>query len=201
MTKVPPGSGLTFPCLCSSLGALRRCAHCAAQTCAFKRNPRITKENCSYSQKYPTRLFAVTFSCVRFCLNYSIGLQVWAVLQFKQEAEEFLWAWNLLISEFHYIRQWQNLWTCREWNHFPTACEHHLISCSWTRVSTKALDWWKIFQLLEKVELYFISNLHFTNCGFELCCPFYACFSWMLGVFYLSSPDICEVTAFILIDE
>lgn len=58
------------------LGALRRCAHCAAQTCAFKRNPRIMKENCSYIPKTPTHVVAVTFSCVRSCLNYSIGLQV-----------------------------------------------------------------------------------------------------------------------------
>lgn len=103
-------------------------------------------------------------------------LQVWAVLQFKREAEEFLWAWNLLIFEFHYTREWQNLRACRKWNNFFTACEHHLVHCSWTRVSTKDLNWWKVFHLLGKVELYFISNLHFTNCDFELC-PFHACFS------------------------
>lgn len=44
---------------------------------------------------------AVTFSCGTSCLNFSIGLQVWEVLQLKQEAEEFLWAWNLLIFAFH----------------------------------------------------------------------------------------------------
>lgn len=38
------------------LGALRRCAHCAAPACAFQRNPRIMKENCSYSQKTPLTL-------------------------------------------------------------------------------------------------------------------------------------------------
>lgn len=159
------------------LGALRRCAHCAAQTCAFKKNPRIMKENYSYSQKNPTHLVAVTFSCVRSCLNYSLGLKVWAVLHFKQEAEEFLWARNLLVFEFRYTREWQNLGTCSERNNFPTAYEHHLAHCSWTRVSTKDLNWWKVFHLLGKVELYFISNLHFTNCDFELYCPFYAYFS------------------------
>lgn len=127
--------------------------------------------------KNPTHLVAVTFSCVRSCLNYSIGLQVWAVSQFKQEAEEFLWAWNVLIFEFHYTREWQKSGACRECNNSPTACEHHLVHCGWRGRSTKNLNWWKVFHLLGKVELYFISNLHFTTCDFELCWPFYACFS------------------------
>lgn len=65
------------------------------------------KENSSTSPK-TTCLVTVTFSCGRSCLNFFIGLQVWEVLQFKQEAEEFFWAWNLLIFEFHYTREWQN---------------------------------------------------------------------------------------------
>lgn len=45
------------------LRALRRCEHCAAQACAFQRNPRIMMENCSFAPKNPTHLVAVIFLC------------------------------------------------------------------------------------------------------------------------------------------
>lgn len=166
--------GLTCPCSCSPGSPQKMCTLCCSGLC-------LPGESQEYEGKLllfpknPTHFVAVTFSCVRSCLNYSIGLQVWAVSQFKPEAEEFLW--NLFICEFHYAREWQKSRACRDWNHFPTACEHHLGHCSWRRRSTKDLKGWKIFPLLGKVELYFISNLHFTTCDFELCWPFNACFS------------------------
>lgn len=154
----------------------KMCTLCCSGLCLLEESQDHEGKLLLFTKK-PHSPCCCNFFFVRSCLNYSIGLQVWAVSQFKQEAEEFLWAWNLLIFEFYYTREWQNSGACREWNNFPTACEHHLVHCSWRRRSTKDLNWWKVFHLLGKVELYFISDLHFTTCDFELCCPFYACFS------------------------